>query len=154
MNHHYRTLEISPGSSLEEIKKAYRRLAMKYHPDRNPNSEDKFKQINEAYESLVKAFSSRSQSQAFQGGLDSMFAEMLKRMKRPQNYRQVIRLKLSIREALEGAVKNLNVLMDIPCQKCSIFTRNTCTNCRGEGFVRKSKRHSGPRRYNPGQALC
>lgn len=55
MTDHYRILGISKSASQEEIRKSFRYLALKYHPDRNKNSEDakqKFIQINEAYEVL------------------------------------------------------------------------------------------------------
>jgi curved DNA-binding protein len=50
----YKTLEINEGASESEIKKAYRKLARKYHPDVNKekDAEDKFKEINAAYEIL------------------------------------------------------------------------------------------------------
>lgn len=50
----YETLEISSSASEDEIKKAYRKLARKYHPDINktPEAEEKFKEINGAYEVL------------------------------------------------------------------------------------------------------
>lgn len=50
----YETLEVSSNASADEIKKAYRKLARKYHPDINktPEAEEKFKEINSAYEIL------------------------------------------------------------------------------------------------------
>lgn len=60
MNHQYKSdyydlLEINRDSSLDDIKKSYKKLALKYHPDRNPNnkeSEEKFKNISVAYQVL------------------------------------------------------------------------------------------------------
>ena len=74
---YYELLEVSKTASGEEIKKAYRKMAMKYHPDRNPGdkeAETKFKEINEAYEVLKdeqkRAAYDRYGHQAFaQGGM-------------------------------------------------------------------------------------
>jgi len=53
---YYKVLDVARTATEAEIKKAYRRLAMKYHPDRNPNdaeAEEKFKECKEAYEVLT-----------------------------------------------------------------------------------------------------
>ena len=67
----YETLEVAEGASASEIKKAYRKLARKYHPDVNsdPGAEDKFKEINSAYEIL----SDKEKKQQYDMHGDSMF---------------------------------------------------------------------------------
>ncbi|MEW5109668.1 DnaJ domain-containing protein, partial [Morganella morganii] len=55
---YYEVLGVSKSADDKEIKKAYKRLAMKYHPDRNQgdkDAEDKFKEVKEAYEILTDA---------------------------------------------------------------------------------------------------
>ena len=55
MKDYYKILQVSPDASDEDIKKSYRRLAKKYHPDQNPKAEVVFKEIGEAYETLKDA---------------------------------------------------------------------------------------------------
>ena len=56
MADYYQLLGVSRGADAEEIKKAYRKLALKYHPDRNPDdpkADEKFKEATEAYDVLM-----------------------------------------------------------------------------------------------------
>ena len=76
----YQTLEISENASADEIKKAYRKLARKYHPDINkePGAEDKFKEINAAYEVL----SDENKKAQYDRFGDSMFGGQSTRFQR------------------------------------------------------------------------
>jgi len=75
---YYKILGVSRNASLDEIKKAYRKLALAYHPDRNKSKEahEKFKEINQAYEVLsdpskreaYDQYGSAAFSQGFPGG--------------------------------------------------------------------------------------
>ncbi|MDA7848942.1 DnaJ domain-containing protein, partial [Flavobacteriaceae bacterium] len=72
---YYDILGINKGASAAEIKKAYRKMAVKFHPDKNPDdktAEDKFKEAAEAYEILSdpdkKARFDQYGHQAFEGG--------------------------------------------------------------------------------------
>ena len=72
---YYETLGVEKGASAEEIKKAYRQLAKKYHPDMNKddaNAAQKFKEVNEAYQVLSddqkRARYDQFGSAAFEGG--------------------------------------------------------------------------------------
>ena len=71
---YYKTLGIEKNSSEPEIKKAYRKKAMKYHPDRNPddkNSESKFKEAKEAYEVLSDPQKRNAYDQFGHAGINS-----------------------------------------------------------------------------------
>ena len=74
---YYEVLGVSKNATADEIKKAYRKLAMQYHPDRNPGdkeAEEKFKEAAEAYEILSndekRAKYDRFGHEGFQGGQD------------------------------------------------------------------------------------
>ena len=74
---YYEVLGVDKSASADDIKKAYRKLAMKYHPDRNPGdktAEEKFKEVGEAYEVLSDADKKAKYDQFGFAGVDPNFA--------------------------------------------------------------------------------
>ena len=70
---YYEVLGVNQGSGGADLKKAYRRLAMKYHPDRNPDdavAEEKFKEAKEAYDVLSDPQTKATYDQYGHAGLD------------------------------------------------------------------------------------
>ena len=79
MNDPYSVLGVSPSASDEEVKKAYRELARKYHPDNYQNNpladlaEEKMKEINEAYDQITKQRTGGGSSGSYGGGYQSSY---------------------------------------------------------------------------------
>lgn len=74
---YYETLEVARDARAEDIKKSYRKLAMKYHPDKNAgdkNAEEKFKEVSEAYEVLSDAKKRQTYDQFGHAGLEGIGA--------------------------------------------------------------------------------
>jgi molecular chaperone DnaJ len=144
---YYELLDVPRDASDRDIKKAYRRLAMKYHPDRNPDDKDadlKFKEINEAYEVLSDAQKKAAYDQfghagvngqggmgggGFEGGFGDIFGDVFGDIfggggggRRRSSVRRGADLRynldLSLEEAVRGCEKTLKVPTYVSCETC------------------------------------
>ena len=144
---YYELLEVSKDASFEEIKKSYRKLALKYHPDRNPGNkeaEERFKLINEAYQvlsdkekrALYDRYGKRGlENQGFEGFshssyedimdfFESVFGGSFKEFGFGRSSEQKYSLDLSLEmeitfnEALFGTQKEIEYEYKIPCDAC------------------------------------
>jgi curved DNA-binding protein CbpA len=73
---YYRTLGVAAAATEDEIRRAYRRLALQYHPDRNPGNpraEEQFKEVSEAYGVLIDSAKRRDYDRVRQGGRTAEF---------------------------------------------------------------------------------
>lgn len=162
---YYEVLEISRTATEAEIKKAYRRMAMKYHPDRNLDDSDaeaKFKEAKEAYEILSDGQKRAAYDQFGHEGVDSatggfrngggfsdifgdVFNDIFGGGSRQQAYRGAdlrYRLDLTLEEAVAGTTSEIRIPVSVTCQTCDGSGAKpgtepvTCTTCGGHGQVR------------------
>lgn len=143
---YYDVLGVAKGAGDAEIKSAFRKMAMKYHPDRNPGdsaAEAAFKEVNEAYEILKdpqkRGAYDQYGHQAFENGgggpagfdmssftdvFDDLFGDFLggggRRGGRGNNRGADLRYNLTItlEEAFQGKKAQINVPTSVPCEKC------------------------------------
>jgi molecular chaperone DnaJ len=161
---YYEILQVSKTATKAEIKKAYRKLAMKYHPDKNPGdkeAEEMFKKINEAYEVLSndekRAIYDRYGKAGLDGhmgssggfsGFEDIFDEFFgfssrKRKKQtPYNLDILYEVELEFKEAVFGVKKEIEFEYFSICNKCNgtgAKTSHTCPTCGGKGqiFIRQ-----------------
>jgi molecular chaperone DnaJ len=163
---YYVILEVSRTASADEIKQAYRALAMRYHPDRNPDNpaaEDLFKEASEAYAILSdpgrRAQYDRYGHAAFQSGgagfepgdfgavsdiLEGLFGEVFgsARRKRRAGRDLTYDLEISFVEAALGTEKTIDVNRPAPCATCGGTGAkpgtpvHKCNVCQGRGQVK------------------
>jgi molecular chaperone DnaJ len=152
MSDYYKTLGISKEASTDDIKKAYRKLAMKYHPDKNNGNKEaeiKFKEVSEAYETLKDPNKRKLYDNPNMGfnPFDDMFnfgfgfpGHQRKRNRNaPMNGRDlkfVVDVKLN--KFLFGGEEIIDVTYDEACQNCSgkgATKLEECDNCGGTGMI-------------------
>lgn len=164
---YYEALGVSADATPEQLKKAFRKLAMKYHPDRNrgKGAEERFKGINQAYEVLSDperramydrfghaAGESQFGARGFEGFgfggfgdiFDTFFGGTTARRQGPRrgaDLRQ--RVSMTFEEAAFGCEKEIEITGEEVCSRCNGLRAEPgseperCSNCDGAGEVRR-----------------
>jgi len=166
----YQVLGVGKDASQEEITKAYRSLATKFHPDKNPQSPsdaaEKFKEISAAFEILgndqrrrdydfyssgVPSFSFRSRN-SVDNVFDNIFSQMFGDQRSPAASK--VRARVTLAEAYRGCEKIIPVEKHSSCGSCKgtgSSEWNGCSKCEGRGFVIAS---NGPMRMQISCTFC
>jgi len=176
----YDTLGVSPTATANELKKAYRKLAIKFHPDKNPGNNEaaeKFKEISYAYEVLSdekkRGIYDEGGDQALKeggsgghGGHDpfDIFNMFFpggggSRRRGPQKVKPVVhQLRCSLHDLYNGCQRRLKINKNVICNKCDgrggkAGAMQTCHSCRGQGIQVKLQQ-IGPGMVQQFQTKC
>ncbi len=168
MEDYYKLLEIEKTASADDIKKAYRKMAKKYHPDTNQgdkNAEEKFKEINEAYEVLKDEKKRAIYDKYGKAGLDGsasansgnsyrsngfssfedifeMFGNFGENAKKRENSDLSLEVDLKFKEAVFGTTKKIKFKYRKPCPSCNATgsadgKTDKCSICGGRGEIHR-----------------
>ena len=161
MTNHYATLGVDKGSTIEEIKRAYKKKAVEHHPDKGGDAEE-FKRISHAYSVLSDADKRRRYDQlgdryedgdggdnghpfaasfdpndifrdVFGGGFPfgNPFARHQQQQQNQQRRHHLHKLRIGLKEAFTGTKKQIKVDIQKTCFTCV----ETCKACQGQGHV-------------------
>lgn len=147
---YYSILGVQPGASKDDIKKAYKKLAMKYHPDRG-GDEEKFKEVTEAYEILSGKRQAQSapggfggssweeQMREFMDAMNQQTAGQWRQRRPPRNDEEVVfDMRLTADEVKKGREFSVSYTKSVDCKDCNGVggkSRMICPNCQGRGQV-------------------
>lgn len=160
MSNYYETLGVERNASKEEIKKAYRKLSMEYHPDHNPDNpeaETKFKEISEAY-SVLSNDEKRQQydnpnpfANGFPGGFPFGFNQRPRPQKPDLNAPQdgkfiALEVELPLKLFIFGGAFKAKISFHEGCVECGgkgFEEGQECDVCHGDGYVEQVERRPG-----------
>jgi molecular chaperone DnaJ len=151
----YKVLGIDPGTSEEEIKKVYKKLALEWHPDRHggdSKAEEKFKEINTAYQILTGKIKQPNQGfppgfnpeatdeelfEFFRGGVGFSFGDMFPPFMHRTQAQMRLSIQLSLEEVCAGGRKAVRFVKQSKCHSCSgigrEISKEVCPACGGAG---------------------
>ena len=159
---YYTLLGVERNATKEEIKRAYRKLARKYHPDicKEPECEEKFKEINEAFQVLSddqkrqlydkygkegvkrggEGFEGFDFGDLFEDIMEQMFGGRNRRSQRdlPYDLDKLVKVVLEFEESAYGISKEIKIHYFVPCPKCSgtgAEKVEKCPTCFGMGTI-------------------
>lgn len=153
-----KSLELQNNASEDDIKKQFKKLCLKYHPDRNQGNkeaEEKFKEINAAYQQLTNPKQAHQEINDYNENFDSsVIEEILNNFQNPfHGFHQEVNFtplplielkeKLSFKESVLGCEKQINYSRYLPCEECHGFgkkrSKENCKVCNGNGFLSQKK---------------
>lgn len=158
---YYKALELEPDATADDIKRAYRRLALKYHPDQNRGdrvAEEQFKKINEAYQVLSDPARRRQYDlfgrvelpealrefgESIGAMLGRVFGDLFGNRKRGERGKDMkYQLEVTLSEVATGAERDIRVPRVVWCSECAGgggragAAASMCAICDGSGEVR------------------
>ena len=146
MENFYQVLGVKETSSQDEIKKAYRKLAIEHHPDKG-GSEETFKKISEAYDTLGDEVKKRQYDNQKNNPFGNMgagfdpFGDMFG-MFNQQGFRRgapdkVLHVNITVLESFNASDKEITYSREMKCDTCSGNggDKSRCHICEGQGFI-------------------